>query len=249
VLPAGVNVVDDPTAQDFQGQKLIGSYSVDQEGVHAEKVALVENGMLHQLLMSRRPGPEFSASNGHGRSTFLADTRPKMSNLFFTASDSQSPADLRKKFLEACKQNGQKWGLLIRAMDNPVVASSSQDELSDWLGVLAGGAANGDRLPLLAYRVNVDDGKEELVRGALLSGITIRTLRNLMGIGNDPAVFAFEQSQDAEIAGTALGAFGSAEDGVPTDIVAPSLLFEEVEVHGPHGEPRRLPLVPPPPLQ
>ncbi len=249
VLPAGVNVVDDPTVQDFQGQKLIGSYSVDQEGVHAEKVALVENGMLHQLLMSRRPGPEFTTSNGHGRSMLLADTRPKMSNLFFTASDSQSPADLRKKFLEASKQNGQKWGLLIRAMDNPVVASSSQDELSDWLGVLAGGVANGDRLPLLAYRVNVDDGKEELVRGALLSGITIRTLRNLMGIGNDPAVFAFEQSQDAEIAGTALGAFGSAEDGVPTDIVAPSLLFEEVEVHGPHGEPRRLPLVPPPALQ
>jgi predicted Zn-dependent protease len=249
VLPAGVSLLDDPTAQDFQGQKLIGAYTVDQDGVHAQKVALAENGMLRQLLMSRRPGPEFTESNGHGRSTFLADSRPMMSNLFFTSSEGQSPADLRKKFLDACKQNGQKWGLLIREMDNPVVASSSQDELSDWLGVLAGGAANGDRLPLLAYRVNLDDGKEELVRGALLSGITIRTLRNLMAIGNDPAVFAFEQSQDAEIAGTALGAFGSAEDGVPTDVIAPSLLFEEVEVHGPHGEPRRLPLVPPPALQ
>ena len=249
VLPADVNLVDDPTAQDFQGQKLIGSYSVDQEGVHAQKVALVENGMLNHLLMSRRPGPEFTESNGHGRSTFLADSRPMMSNLFFTASDGQSPADLRKKFLDASKQNGQKWGLLIRKMDNPVVASSSQDELSDWLGVLAAGVSNGDRLPLLAYRVNVDDGKEELVRGALLSGITARSLRNLTGIGNDPTVFAFAQSQDAEIAGTALGAFGSAEDGVPSDIVAPSLLFEEVEVHGPHGEPRRLPLVPAPPLQ
>ena len=249
VLPAGVSVVDDPAAQDFQGQKLIGSYSVDQDGVHAQKVALAENGMLRQLLMSRRPGPEFTESNGHGRSMFLGDSRPMMSNLFFTASDGQSPADLRKKFLNACKQNGQKWGLLIREMDNPVVASSSQEELSDWLGVLAAGASDGARLPLLAYRVNVDDGKEELVRGALLSGITIRTLRNLMGIGNDPAVFAFEESQDAEIAGTALGAFGSAEDGVPTDVIAPSLLFEEVEVHGPHGEPRRLPLVPPPSLQ
>jgi predicted Zn-dependent protease len=249
VLPANVTLLDDPTAQDFQGQKLIGSYAVDQEGVHAEKVAVVENGMLRQLLMSRRPGPEFTESNGHGRSMFLADSRPMMSNLFFTSSDGQSPADLRKKFLDACKQNGQKWGLLIRQMDNPVVASTTQEELSDWLGLLAGGASNGDRLPLLAYRVNVDDGKEELVRGAMLSGLTIRTLRNVMGIGNDPTVFAFEQSQDAEIAGTALGAFGSAEDGVPTDIVAPSLLFEEVEVHGPHGEPRRLPLVPPPPLQ
>jgi TldD protein len=249
VLPANVSLTDDPSAQDFQGQKLIGSYAVDQEGVRAQKVAVVENGMLRKLLMSRRPGPEFTESNGHGRSTFLGDARPMSSNLFFTTTDGQSPADLKKKFLDACKQNGQKYGLLIREMDNPVLASTTQEELSDWLGVLATGAADGDRLPLLAYRVSVDDGKEELVRGALISGLTIRNLRALLGIGNDPTVYTYEQSQDAEIAGTALGAFGSAEDGVPSDVVAPSLLFEEIEVHGPHGEPRRLPLVPAPPIQ
>ena len=60
--------------------------------------------------MSRRPGPDFDESNGHGRSTFLAEPRPMISNLFFTASDGQSPADLRKKFLDACKQNGQALG-------------------------------------------------------------------------------------------------------------------------------------------
>jgi TldD protein len=249
VLPPNVNLVDDPSLQNFQGQALIGSYSVDQEGVRAEKVALVENGLLHQLLMSRRPGPEFTESNGHGRSTYLGDARPMMSNLEFTSGDGVSPADLKKKFLDACKQNGQKYGLLVREMDNPVVASTTQDELSDWLGLLATGAGNGDRLPLLVYRVNVDDGQEELVRGALISGLTIRNLRNLLAIGNDPSVYSYEQSQDAEIAGTALGAFGSAEDGVPSDVIAPSLLFEEVEVHGPHGEPRRLPLVPMPPIQ
>ena len=134
-------------------------------------------------------------------------------------------------------------------MDNPVVASSTQDELSDALATLASGAPNGDRLPLLVYRVNVDDGHEELVRGAILSGLTARNLRTMLGIGNDNTVFSYAQSQDAEIAGTALGAFGSAEGGVPSTVVAPSLLLEEVEVHGPHGEPRRMPLVPPPPLQ
>ena len=169
VLPVTVDVVDDPTVQQFQGQDLIGSYPIDQEGVRAHKVALVQSGMLHELLMSRRPGPDFDHSNGHGRSTFLALPRPMMSNLFFTASNGQSPADLRKKFLDACKQNGQKWGLLVREMDNPVIASSSQDELSDSLAVLASGAPNGDRLPLLVYRVNVDDGREELVRGAMIS--------------------------------------------------------------------------------
>jgi TldD protein len=249
VLPLSVDLTDDPTAQQFQGHDLIASYQVDQEGVRAQKIGLVQNGLLKELLMSRRPGPDFDRSNGHGRSTFLAMPRPMMSNLFFTASNGESPADLRRKFLEACKQNGQQWGLLVREMDNPVIASSSQEELSDSLATLASGAPNGDRMPLLVYRVNVNDGHEELVRGALISQLTVRNLRTLLGIGNDNTVFNYTQSQDAETAGTALGAFGSANGGVPTDVIAPSLLFEEVEVRGPHGEPRRMPLVPPPPLQ
>ena len=249
VLPLTVDLTDDPTARQFQGHDLIASYQVDQDGVRAQKIALVQEGLLKQLLMSRRPGPDFDRSNGHGRSAFLAMPRPMVSNLFFTASNGESSADLRKRFLEACKQNGQKFGLLVREMDNPVVASSSQEELSDSLETLATGAPNGDRMPLLVYRVNVMDGSEELVRGAMISRLTLRNLRTLLGIGNDNAVFYYAQSQDAETAGTALGAFGSANGGVPSDVIAPSLLFEEIEVRGPHGEPRRTPLVPPPPLQ
>ena len=249
VLPLTVDLTDDPTAQQFQGQDLIASYRVDQEGVRAQKVALVQQGLLKELLMSRRPGPDFDRSNGHGRSAFLAMPRPMLSNLFFIASNGESPADLRQKFLDACKQNGQQSCLLVREMDNPVIASSSQEELSESLETLATGAPNGDRMPLLVYRVNVNDGREELVRGALISQLTVRNMRMLLGIGNDNTVFNYAQSQDAETAGTALGAFGSVNGGVPSDVIAPSLLFEEIEVRGPHGEPRRLPLVPPPPLQ
>jgi TldD protein len=249
VLPLTVDLTDDPTVQQFEGHDLIASYQIDQDGVRAQKVALVQNGLLKELLMSRRPGPDLDRSNGHGRSTFLAMPRPMLSNLFFNASNGESSADLRRKFLEACKQNGQQFGLLVREMDNPVIASSSQEELSDSLATLASGAPNGDRMPLLVYRVNISDGREELVRGALISQLTVRNLRTLLGIGNDNTVFYYAQSQDAETAGTALGAFGSANGGVPSDVIAPSLLFEEVEVRGPHGEPRRTPLVPPPPLQ
>jgi hypothetical protein len=35
---------------------------------------------------------------------------------------------------------------------------------------------------------------------------------------------------------------------VPSAVISPSLLFDDVEVHGPRGEPERMPLVPPPPL-
>ena len=248
VMPAGVGLVDDPTAREFQGQELIGAYEMDQEGVRAQRVALVADGILRNLLMSRRPGPEFVRSNGHGRAANLATPRPMAGNLFFNAPAGQSPAELRQAFLTICRENGLQYCLIVRQMDNPVVASSNQDELSDSFSLLASGAPNGDRLPLLVYRVNVQDGREELVRGAILARLTSRSLRNLAGIGDDPVVFSYLQSQDAEIVGTALGVFGTADNGVPGTVIAPSLLLDEVEVRGPHNEARRLPLVAPPPL-
>jgi predicted Zn-dependent protease len=248
VMPVEVGLVDDPTVREFQGQELIGAYQVDEEGVRAQRVALVADGILRSLLMSRRPGPEFVRSNGHGRAANLGAPRPMAGNLFFNAAAGQSPAELRQEFLTLCRENGLQWCLIVRQMDNPVVASSNQDELSDSFYQLSTMAQNGDRLPLLVYRVNVQDGREELVRGAILARLTSRSLRSLEGIGNDPAVFSYLQSQDAEIVGTALGVFGTADNGVPSTVIAPSLLLDEVEVRGPHNEARRLPLVAPPPL-
>ncbi len=248
VLPPGVTLVDDPTAKEFQGQPLLGSYEVDEDGVRGQRVVLVENGALRDLLMSRRPGPDFDHSNGHGRATFLGDTRPAISNLFLTSGQGQSPVELRKKFLEKCKEDGRPWCLVVRQMDNPAVAIHHQDDFQDLLASLAAGAASGDRLPLLVYRVYVADGREELVRGARLTGLNLRALRNLGGIGNDPTAFTYLQNLSPGFAGTALAAFGSAQSGAPTLVVAPSLLLDEVEARGARGEPRRLPLVPPPPL-
>lgn len=249
VLPASVSLVDDPTSREFQGQPLLGSYEVDDEGIPAQRVTLVENGTLRQLLMSRRPGPDFSRSNGHGRAGFLGDARPAMSNLFFQAGETQSAGELRKKFLDLCRAAGREWCLIVRQMDNPSLALQRQDDFSEILAGMAAGAGSGDRVPLLVYRVNVADGTEELVRGARLTGINLRGLRNLAGIGSDATVFQFQQNVAPGLGGTALAAFGTAQSGgLPTSVVAPSLLFEEVEVRGARGEPRRPPLVPPPPI-
>jgi predicted Zn-dependent protease len=248
VLPGTVSLVDDPTAKQFAGQDLLGTYAVDEEGVKAERVQVVENGLLLNFLMSRRPGPDLDRSNGHGRAAYLGEPRPLFSNLFFTSSAAVAPDELKKQFMAACKQNGNKWCLIVREMDNPVLGVREQDDLSSLVMGAASGAATGDRLPLLVYRVNVDDGTESLVRGARLTGLTLRAIRNIDAIGNDAAPFNFTQSQQTGFAGTALAAFGSADSGVPASVVAPSLLFEDVEVRGARGEPQRLPLVPPPPM-
>ncbi len=249
VLPAGITVTDDPTAKEFKGMPLIGTYSIDEEGVPAQKVTLVENGTLKTLLMSRRPGQEFYESNGHGRSALLDDQRPAMSNTFFQAVDGQSPADIRKKFMETCKASGKQWCLIVRKMDNPALAFGRQDDFADVFAGLAAGAATGDRQPLLVYRVNVNDGREELIRGSRLTGLNLRSLRNVAAIGNDYQAYNYFQNSALGFAGTAFNAFASAQGGLPSSIVAPSLLFEELEVRGARGEPRRLPIVPPPPME
>jgi TldD protein len=248
VLPTSVSVVDDPTAKDFHGTPLIGSYSVDDEGVRAQKVTVVENGTLKSLLMSRRPGNDSDQSNGHGRSGFLTDAKPTMSNLFFTSTEEVSPADLKKKFLDDCRAEKLAYCVIVREMDNPSLSLLHQEDFSELLASYGGGAGTGDRLPLLIYKVYPEDGREEVMRGARIIGVNSRSLRNLAGIGNDNFVYNYMQSQIAGFSGTALGAFGSAQGGLPASVVAPSLLFEELEVRGARGEPKRLPLLSAPPL-
>ena len=155
VLPTSMSLVDDPTLTQLQGQPLLGAYDVDDEGVKAARVSLIENGILRNLLMSRRPGPDFQYSNGHARSAVLSDTKALSSNLILTSSEALSPADLRKKFLSACKDDGHEWCIEVKRMDNPALSSIRQEDFSDFLGEMADGIATGERMPLVMYRVYV----------------------------------------------------------------------------------------------
>ena len=133
-------------------------------------------------------------------------------------------------------------------MDNPALSLLHQEDFQELLASFAGGAGTGDRLPLVVYRVFPETGREEVLRGARIIGLNTRALRNLAGIGNDSYVFNYMQSQINGFAGTALGAFGSAQSGLPASVVAPSLLFDDLEVRGARGEAKRRPLLPPPPM-
>jgi TldD protein len=248
VLPSGVSVVDDPGAKDFHGTPLIGGYTVDNEGVRHQRVTLVENGNLKSELMSRRPGPDSNESNGHGRAAFLNDAKPTMSNLFFSSAETLSAEEMKKKFLDTCRAEKLAYCLVVREMDNPALSLLHQEDFSELLASYGGGAGTGDRLPLVVYRIYPETGREEMIRGSRIIGLNSRALRNLAGIGNDSFVYNYMQSQMNGFAGTALGAFGSAQLGLPASVVAPSLLFEELEVRGARGEAKRLPLLPPPPM-
>jgi TldD protein len=249
VFPTNVTLTDDPTLKDFKGQPLLSAYDVDDEGVKAQRVTLVDNGILKDLLMSRRPGPDFTYSNGHARSAMLSTPQPLSSTLMLQATGALGAADLKKKFLDACKQDGQQWCLEVRRMDNPALSSVHSDDFSEFIGEIASGISSGERMPLFVYRVYVDDGREELVRGGIIQGLMLRSLRNVLAVGDDNTAYTYMQTPESGFAGTALGAFGSAQAGIPSTVIGPSLLLDDVEIRGFHGEPRRLPLVSAPPLK
>src|SRR5262245_32889937 len=67
VLPDFISVIDDPTTERIGGIDLNGYYMFDDDGVAAQKVTVVDKGILKNFLMSRSPISGFEASNSHGR--------------------------------------------------------------------------------------------------------------------------------------------------------------------------------------
>jgi hypothetical protein len=164
VLPNFLSVVDDPTMKDFQGKSLVGSYAVDSEGVKAQAVNTIENGMLANYLVGRQPIRDFPASNGHGRAAPGSFPGPSLGVLLVKSSDAQAPDELKKKVIQMVKEQGKEYGYRVETL----------------------GPGNA---PRLLYRVYAKDGHEELVRGAVFNELDIRAIRNdLIAVGDDPLV-------------------------------------------------------------
>ena len=86
-------------------------------------------------------------------------------------------------------------------------------------------------LPRLLYRVYANDGHEELVRGAVFNELDVRALRNdVIALGDDPLVS---------------NRFGA----LPQTVIAPSILFDELEVKRADTTKEKLPEYPAPPLK
>jgi predicted Zn-dependent protease len=163
VLPNFLTVVDDPTLKDFQGKSLVGNYDVDDDGVKAQPVTLVENGTLVNYLVSRQPIRDFPSSNGHGRAGAGAFPAPNLGVLLVKSSDAQSPEALKQRVVQMITEQGKPYGYRVETL----------------------GPGNS---PRLLYRI-YPDGHEELVRGAVFNELDVRALRSdLMSVGNDPLI-------------------------------------------------------------
>jgi TldD protein len=233
VLPKTFRVFDDPTVKTFGKFYLFGHFLYDDEGVKTRRVNIVEKGVLKDLVMSRTPTKKRSESNGHGRRPpGGGSVGAAIGVLFIESGEGVSAEEMKATLIEAAQEAGLEFGIRVRALRTAGLGASRSDLLSMIMRMQRGrGSSLGD--PVYAYKVYVEDGREELVRGIEFGETTHRSLRKISAAGDTPAVYNY----------IGLG-FGGATP--PTSIIAPSVLFEELELSKIEQEHDTLPILEPP---
>jgi predicted Zn-dependent protease len=225
IIPEFITIYDDPTMEYYKSEALIGHYLYDDEGVKARRVVLIENGVLRNFLLSRMPIENFHNSNGHGRksitSSFDQMRAVPRQGVFVVESSMKLPyPKLKQLLLKECKKRNKQFGLIItRAYSGATI--TKRDFLQSFL-----------EKPLVVYKVDVNTGREEMVRGIEFGGTPLVCIDKIVATDDTPAVF---------------NGFCGAESGViPVSAVAPSVLFSEMEFQKSPEEPKKPPLLLPP---
>lgn len=241
VAPEWLSAFDDPLAKEYRGHELGGHYTVDEEGVPAERVQLVDKGTFKGFLLSRVPVRKWSGSNGHGRLPGpFGSEQAVIGNLFIQATQALTEAQLKARLLEKVKAAGLKYGLIVRRIDFPSTAA-----LNDLQGLARQAQNNGYartlNQPLLTYRVSLD-GREELVRGLRFREFSAKDLRDVDAASDQPYVLNYSNN------GSSLNIADVSSDAVISSVICPSLLFVGVDLARAENEGGAAPVVPPPSL-
>lgn len=220
VMPEFVNVYDDPTQAQAAGEPLAGHYPFDDEGVRAQRVTLVEKGVLKNFLLSRSPLKDFPRSNGHGRHQLGLPAVARQGNLIVEASHTVPEDELRNRLVEEVKRQGKPYGLIFQDIEGGFTFTGR------------GAPQVFQVIPLVVYRVYADGRPDELVKGVDFVGTPLLALEKILVAGDHLEVF---------------NGFCGAESGaVPVSAVSPSLLVAEIEVQKKPTQQEKPPLLPPP---
>ncbi|MBN2380391.1 hypothetical protein JXM67_11385 [candidate division WOR-3 bacterium] len=220
ILPSNISVYDDPTISSYKRLPLAGFYRFDAEGVPAQKVSLITNGVLRGFLTSRSPVKGFSQSNGHGRSSV------GIGNLIMESSAPLSFAQLKSRLVSECRKQAKSYGLLITSAVPGDKKSSRKVYSLGGLTIITMGASENLLEPVSVYKVYAD-GRQELLRGVeVLSSSPLATLAKIIAVGADHEVWNISSPKGS--------------------IVAPSILVSELEVRKATGGEQTLPILPAP---
>jgi TldD protein len=220
VLPKFLSVADDPTTKQIGDVKLSGSYDFDSEGTPAQRVDVIQNGVLKNFLMSRMPIKNFGVSNGHGRNQPGLMPTGRQGNLIVTSSQTVPEKEMRQKLIDEVKKQGKPYGLYFDDIQGGFTLTTRA--LPQAFQVL----------PVIVYKVYVDGRPDELVRGVDIVGTPLAALTRIVATGDQEHVFN--------------GICGAESGSVPVAAVAPAIIFSEMEVQKRAHAHERPPILPAP---
>lgn len=221
ILPDFLSVTDDPTLRFLNGMELSGYYRYDDEGMPAERVEVVKDGVLRNFLMGRMPVKNFASSNGHGRAQAGKMPVGRQGNLIVTSSNKVPDADLRARFVAEIKKQGKPYGLYFEDIEGGFTLTTR--DLPQAFQVL----------PVMVWRVYADGRPDQLVRGVDIVGTPLTVLNQIEATGDTMHVFN--------------GICGAESGSVPVSAAAPMILFSDMEVQKQKYGDTRPPILPPPP--
>ena len=220
IFPSFVSVADDPTMQTWNEIDLNGHYMFDDEGIPAQRVSVVDQGVLQAFLMSRAPIEGFSVSNGHGRRQPGAAVVARQGNLVVNATETVPYEELRAQLVAEIQRAEKPWGLIF-------------DDISGGFTFTGRTTPNSFSVqPVTVWRVFADGRPDELVRGVDLIGTPLSTFGEIIGASDQTQVFN--------------GTCGAESGWVPVSAIAPDLLIRQVEVQRSEKQNDRPPLLTPP---
>jgi len=226
-----LSLVDDPLLAAAPGKApVFGNYRVDDEGVPAQRVSLIEKGVLKSLLMSRTPRKEITRSNGHGRAPRFAGVRAHVGTLVLTGAKGQKRAEMIAA-LDKIAKGGGVTTYIVRLLDDGSIPGGEADDLAALFSFGGGSHGPPPIRPLIVYRVA--HGKETLVRGVTLENLLPRSFKEIAATGSEPVVYNYQDG-------------GGGFSGVPSTIIAPALLFPDVDIRRQPGKHRKPPVYPSP---
>ena len=162
VLPNYISVIDDPTQRTFDGQSLLGAYSVDDEGTPVAPVTLVKDGELINYDIGREPIKDFPTSDGHGRAIPAQAARSRAGVVIVKSTQNFTMEQMRAKLVALAKEKNKN--------------------------VYEVETLGGELTPRVLYRIS-PDGKRTLVRGAAFDDLDQRALRSdIVAAGGKPWV-------------------------------------------------------------
>lgn len=195
IIPSFLTIIDDPMLRSYNNVPLSSHYLFDDEWVPSQRLVMIQDGILKNFYLSRKPYKEFKRSNGHGRAEFMQQAFSRPGTTIVQSKKEWSEKQLLAQLIEEAKRQGKQYGYILkRFVGNSHVNRSIYTVTPEQI-----------------FRVDVNSGKIEQIKGLRVRTAALQVIRGILATGKDYTVF---NGSDGEDSGT-----------IPIATIAPSLLI------------------------